>query len=54
MSSRTAEQDQAFDQLKSKLERAAGEAERGELLDGEEAFEELREMIANRSRTPSR
>lgn len=51
MANRTTEQDQAFDQLRSKLERAAAEAERGNLLDGEETFEELREMIASRSRT---
>lgn len=29
-------------QLKAKLQRAAAQAERGELLDGDEVFEELR------------
>jgi hypothetical protein len=53
MANRTTERDQAFDELKSKLERAAAEAERGELLDGEETFDELREMIVSRSRAHS-
>ena len=39
------ERDEAFQRLKAKLERGAGEAERGELLDGDEVFEELRELI---------
>ena len=37
-----------FLQLKAKLRRGADEAERGELSDGDEVFEELREMIEER------
>ena len=44
------ERDEAFQQLKAKLERGAGEAARGELLDGDEGFDELREMIEERRR----
>jgi antitoxin ParD1/3/4 len=44
------ERDQAFRQLKTKLERGAGQAERGELLDGNDVFEELRELIEERRR----
>ena len=39
------ERDEAFLQLKAKLQRGADEAERGELSDRDEAFEELRERI---------
>jgi len=42
------ERDQAFLQLKTKLETGAAQAERGDLLDGDQVFEELREMIAER------
>jgi len=42
------ERDEAFQQLKAKLERGAAEAKRGELLDGDEVFSELREMIEER------
>lgn len=42
------ERDEAFLQLKAKLRRGADEAERGELSDGDEVFEELREMIEER------
>jgi antitoxin ParD1/3/4 len=45
------ERDQAFRQLKTKLERGGGQAERGELLDGDEVFDELREMIEERRRS---
>jgi len=45
------ERDEAFHQLKARLERGAAEAERGELLDGDEAFDELREMIEERRRS---
>ncbi len=38
----------AFLELKTKLEHGAAEAEAGELFDGNEVFEELREMIAER------
>jgi antitoxin ParD1/3/4 len=44
------ERDQAFQHLKAKLEHGAAEAERGELLDGDEVFEELRGMIEERRR----
>ena len=44
------ERDEAVQQLKAKLERGAGQAERGELLDGDEVFDELREMIEERRR----
>jgi len=42
------ERDEAFQRLKAKLERGAAEAERGELLDGDEVFSELREMLEER------
>lgn len=42
------ERDLAFDQLKAKLERGVAEAERGDLLDGEQVFDELRQMIEER------
>ncbi|HUS07835.1 MAG TPA: type II toxin-antitoxin system ParD family antitoxin [Bryobacteraceae bacterium] len=45
------ERDQAFQQLKAKLEQGAAEAERGELLEGDAVFEELREMIEERRRS---
>ena len=44
------ERDEAFQQLKAKLEIGAAEAERGELLDGDEVFDELREMLEERRR----
>jgi antitoxin ParD1/3/4 len=44
------ERDDAFQQLKAKLEQGAAQAERGELLDGDQVFEELREMIEERRR----
>src|SRR5438876_11591828 len=44
------ERDEAFQGLKAKLERGAGEAERGQLLDGDEIFGELRAMIDERRR----
>ena len=45
------ERDEAFHQLKARLEKGAGQAERGELIDGDEVFSELREMIEERRRT---
>ncbi len=42
------ERDYEFQQLKTKLEQGAAEAERGILLDGDEVFGELREMIEER------
>lgn len=47
------ERDEAFHQLKTKLERGASQAERGELIDGDEVFDELREMIEERRRAKS-
>jgi antitoxin ParD1/3/4 len=44
------DRDEALQRLKAKLERGAGEAERGELLDADEVFDELREMIDERRR----
>ncbi|MBI1789399.1 MAG: type II toxin-antitoxin system ParD family antitoxin [Acidobacteria bacterium] len=44
------EREEVFQQLKAKLERGAAQAERGELLDGDEVFDELREMIDERRR----
>ena len=44
------ERDEAFPQLKAKLEIGAAQMERGELLDGEEVFDELREMLEERRR----
>lgn len=44
------EADQAFKQLKTKLERGTAQAARGELLDGEAVFEELRQLIEKRRR----
>lgn len=39
------EREQAFQQLKTKLDRGASQAKRGELLDGDVVFDELREVI---------
>jgi antitoxin ParD1/3/4 len=44
------ERDAALYQLKAKLEGGAGQADRGELIDGDEVFDELREMIEERRR----
>lgn len=44
----------AFLELKAKLEHGAAQAERGELLDGEEVFEELKALIDKRRRMGSR
>jgi antitoxin ParD1/3/4 len=41
---------EALQELKAKLERGAKQAARGELLDGDEVFEELRELINERRR----
>ena len=42
------EREEGLKQVKSKLQRGAAEAERGELLDADEVFEELRQLIAQR------
>jgi len=44
------DRDLAFQELKKKLERGAAQAEAGELLDGDDVFNELREMIEERRR----
>ena len=44
------DREQTVRQLKAKFEQGAAEADRGELFDGEEVFEELREMIEERRR----
>jgi antitoxin ParD1/3/4 len=44
------EREAGLKQLKAKLQRGAGQAERGELLDSDEVFEELRQLIAERRR----
>jgi antitoxin ParD1/3/4 len=44
------ERDEAFQQLKAKLQRGAAQADRGELIDGDEVFDELRELIQERRR----
>jgi antitoxin ParD1/3/4 len=41
-------------QLKAKLNRGAAQAERGELLDGETVFAELRDLIEEHKRTRKR
>lgn len=44
------ERDEAILQVKAKLQRGADEADRDELLDGDQVFEKLREMIEERRR----
>jgi antitoxin ParD1/3/4 len=44
------EREEGLKQLKAKLQRGAAEAGRGELLDADEVFEELRRLIAERRR----
>jgi len=45
---------EALQALKAKLKRGAAQAERGDLRNGEEAFEELRQAIEERSRAKKR
>ena len=47
---RPPESKRAFQQLKAKLERGAAEAARGDLLDGDKVFRDLRDLIQQRSR----
>jgi antitoxin ParD1/3/4 len=47
------ERDEAFSQLKARLERGAAQADRGELIDVDEVFEELRQMIEERRHAKS-
>src|SRR5260370_38431578 len=44
------ERDESIHKLKAKLKKGAVQAERGDLLDGDELFDELREMIDERRR----
>lgn len=44
------EREEGLKQLKAKLQRGAAEANRGELLDGDTVFRELRQMIEERRR----
>ena len=44
------ERDKAFQKLKTRLERGAAQADAGQLLDGDEVFDELRQMIEERRR----
>ena len=44
------EWEQDFQQLKAELQRGADQAARGELIDGDEVFEELRKLIEERRR----
>ncbi|MGA3095630.1 MAG: hypothetical protein ABSF25_04170 [Bryobacteraceae bacterium] len=45
------EREHAFHRLKARLEHGASQAERGESLDGDEVFDELRHMIEERRAT---
>ena len=44
------EREEGLKQLKAKLQPGAAEANRGELLDGDTVFQELRQMIEERRR----
>jgi antitoxin ParD1/3/4 len=44
------EREEGLKQLRAKLQRGAAEANRGELLDGDTVFEELRQLIDERPR----
>jgi antitoxin ParD1/3/4 len=44
------EREQGLKQLKTKLQRGAAQAERGELLDAVEVFQEMRQLIEERKR----
>ena len=44
------ERDEGFERLKEKVSKGAAQAERGELIDGDEVFTELRELIEERRR----
>lgn len=48
------QRESAFLELKAKLEHGAAQAQRGELLDGEEVFDELKTLIDKRRRKGSR
>jgi antitoxin ParD1/3/4 len=44
------EREEGLKQLRAKLQRGAAEADRGEVLDGDSVFQELRQMIEERRR----
>jgi hypothetical protein len=44
------EREQGLNQLREKLQRGASEAERGELIEADEVFRELRQLIQERRR----
>jgi antitoxin ParD1/3/4 len=44
------EREAGLKQLKAKLQRGAAQAERGESLDADEVFEQLRQLLAERKR----
>jgi len=48
------EREAGFKQLKAKLARGAAQAERGDLFEGEEIFDELKALIEERRRTKKR
>jgi antitoxin ParD1/3/4 len=48
------DREEALAQLKAKLERGIAQADRGELLDGDEVFEELRAMLESRPKSKPR
>jgi hypothetical protein len=48
------QREQDLRQLKAKLGRGAAQAERGDLLDGEAVFAELRDLIEGRKRATKR
>jgi antitoxin ParD1/3/4 len=47
---REQERQAALQELKIKLKRGAAQAKRGDLIDGDDAFDELRQMIDKRRR----
>jgi len=44
------EPDEVFQHLKAKLEQGAAQADAGQLIDGDDVFEELRKLIEDRRR----
>lgn len=51
---REQEREAALLELKAKLKRGAAQARRGDLLDGDKVFDELRELIKERRRTAAK
>lgn len=48
------EREEGLKQLKAKLQRGAAQADRGDLLDGNQVFQELRELIEERRRAKNK